>query len=184
LITSSSATGTNHFFSIGHSNRDQSIFISLLLQNKVTCLVDVRTMPRSRANPQFNTENLAPALNEVGIEYVRFESLAGFRKKRRDIDPDVNGFWQNQSFHNYADYALTEEFESGFISLIELGKDEICAVMCAEVVWWRCHRRIITDYLIATGAKVFHIIDEKPPKRAEKNPAAHKVRKGGLVYPK
>ena len=183
MYTASTAKSTKSFYSIGHSNRQQSDFIELLRKNKITVLVDVRTMPRSRANPQFNTDVLSEALNEVGIKYVRYESLAGFRKKRNDIDPDVNGFWENQSFHNYADYALTPEFESGLLDLIDLGKKETVAMMCAEVVWWRCHRRIITDYLLAGGARVYHIIDKSPAKPAVRNKAAKKVRNGGLVYP-
>ena len=183
MITNTLAAQTHPFYSIGHSTRTQETFIALLQQNGVSALADVRTMPRSRANPQFNMEELESILPAAGVKYVRMEALAGFRKKRRDLDPVVNGYWQNQSFHNYADYALTPEFEAGLLALIELGKTETCAFMCAEAVWWRCHRRIIADYLLTAGARVFHIIDEKPPKPAERNPAATPVEGGGLVYP-
>ena len=183
MLTNTLAKQANPFYTIGHSNRTQEEFIALLLKNGVTAVVDVRTMARSRANPQFNAEELQAALPAVGMKYYRMEALAGFRKKRRDLDPDVNGYWENQSFHNYADYALTLEFESGLLDLIALGKTETCAIMCAEAVWWRCHRRIITDYLLTAGATVFHIIDEKPPKPAERNPAATPLESGGLVYP-
>ena len=182
MLTGTTGKQANRFYSIGHSTRAQSEFIELLKQNGVTCLVDVRTMPRSRHNPQFNQDVLEVALNNADIKYMRFESLAGFRGKRRDIDSNVNGFWQNQSFHNYADYALTGEFETGLLNLVEIGEKETCAMMCAEVVWWRCHRRIITDYLLAIGAKVYHIIDDNEPKIAKRTPAAKKLKNGGLVY--
>ena len=117
-------------------------------------------MPRSRKNPQFNTENLEAQLPKAGIDYRAIHSLSGFRRKSKTVDPQVNGYWKNQSFHNYADYAMTEEFAAGLTEVLEIGQEHLTALMCAEVLWWRCHRRIIADYLLSAGARVFHIIDE------------------------
>jgi uncharacterized protein (DUF488 family) len=94
------------------------------------------------------------------IGHERIAALGGLRGKQHEVAPDVNAFWQNQSFHNYADYGLTEAFHSGLARLCALGQKQRCAVMCAEAVWWRCHRRIIADYLIAAGKTVFHILGQ------------------------
>lgn len=172
----------NPFFTIGHSTRTIEEFIELLQINGVTHLVDVRTMPRSRTNPQFNQDNLKQALKKHKIKYYYLESLSGFRKRSKDIDPKVNGFWSNQSFHNYADYTSTDEFREGVDELLALGSDGVCAVMCAEVLWWRCHRRIIADYLLYRGVKVFHIINHSKAKPAALTKGAKK-NQGTLVYP-
>ena len=121
-------------------------------------IVDVRTIPRSRANPQYNGDALSETLSAFQIGYTHIAALGGLRGHVRDIAPSVNAFWENQSFHNYADYAMTGSFRTGLNELRDLGRAQRCAVMCAEAVWWRCHRRIITDYLIASGETVFHIL--------------------------
>ena len=100
-------------------------------------------------------------LRESRIEYEHLASLGRLRGRKRDVPAGVNAFWQNQRFHNYADYAMGEDFHSGLIRLRELGHATQCAIMCAEAVWWRCHRRIIVDYLIAAGETVFHILGRK-----------------------
>jgi uncharacterized protein (DUF488 family) len=171
------------FFSIGHSNRPLQDFIALLRANGVKRLADVRTVPRSRANPQFNRESLPVALAEAGIGYEHIASLGGLRARDKTGLPfEVNGFWENQSFHNYADHALTPAFRAGLERLMAMGERERCAYMCAEAVWWQCHRRIITDYLLASGCDVFHILGPAAPEPARITPEA-RPEGGGLVYP-
>ncbi|MCG5072340.1 DUF488 family protein [Paraburkholderia tagetis] len=146
------------FFTIGHSNHTLDDFIGLLSGAEIGVLADVRKMPRSRTNPQFNESTLPGALAPFDIAYEHEAALGGLRGKTRTVAEDVNGFWTNTSFHHYADYALSAPFHAGLDRLIELGRARRCAVMCSEAVWWRCHRRIITDYLIARGETVFHIM--------------------------
>src|SRR5215831_1758132 len=141
----------NPFFTIGHSTRSIAELVELLRASEVATVVDVRTVPRSRTNPQFNRDTLPDALAPFQIGYQHIAALGGLRGKARDLSPDVNGFWRVQSFHNYADYALGEAFRAGLAELRDLGHTRRSAIMCAEAVWWRCHRRIITDYLIAAG---------------------------------
>jgi uncharacterized protein (DUF488 family) len=171
------------FFTLGHSTRPIETFVSLLAANGVTRLVDVRTVPRSRMNPQYNQETLPRSLAAHGIAYEHMPALGGLRPRRKDVPPEVNGFWENQSFHNYADYAMTPEFHAGLASLLDAGERERCAVMCAEAVWWQCHRRIITDYLLASGEAVFHILENAVPEPARITPEAEKGAGQVLVYP-
>jgi uncharacterized protein (DUF488 family) len=171
------------FFTIGHSTRAAGEFVALLARAGVGLVVDVRTVPRSRTNPQFNREALAETLERVGIAYEHLAALGGLRKRTPGIPPAVNGFWQNQSFHNYADYAQSEAFRSGLARLRELGHRQRCAIMCAEAVWWRCHRRIIADYLIAAGETVCHILGDGPAQPARITAAARMGADGALSYP-
>lgn len=151
--------GARPFYTIGHSNRSLSGFIDLLAGPGVGNLADIRAFPMTRANPQFNGEVLAAALADRQIGYEHVADLGGLRKRVRDIPPEVNGLWQNRSFHNYADYALTPPFHAGFAHLLAEGERRATAIMCAEAVWWRCHRRIVADWLIARGETVFHIME-------------------------
>lgn len=173
---------TRPFYTIGHSTRSIEEFVELLRPCDVRLVVDVRTVPRSRTNPQYNRDSLPDALNQFQIGYEHVAALGGLRGHKRDVAPAVNGFWQNGSFHNYADYALSDGFRSGLAHLRALGHATTCAIMCAEAVWWRCHRRIITDYLIAGGETVFHILS-----RGHVDPAhmTESARPGpdGLTYP-
>lgn len=146
------------FFTIGHSNRSLEEFVELLKEPQVQCVVDVRKMPMSRANPQFNTNTLPGALAEFQISYEHIATLGGYRGKAAILPSDINGFWENRSFRNYADYAMSEPFHEGLEHLIEEGRKRRCAIMCSEAVWWRCHRRLIADNLIARGETVFHIM--------------------------
>lgn len=146
------------FFTIGHSNRSIDAFVGLLKEADIALVADIRTIPKSRANPQFNTQALAPALAACGIGYDLIAELGGLRGKTRSVAPEVNGFWTNESFHNYADYALSDRFRAGLDRLIGEGRARRCATMCSEAVWWRCHRRIVSDYLIARGETVFNIM--------------------------
>jgi uncharacterized protein (DUF488 family) len=171
------------FYTIGHSNRSFGDFVDLLRSAEVTYVVDVRTVPRSRANPQFNQDVLPDALATFEIGYEHVASLGGLRGRARDVPPDVNAFWENDSFHNYADYGMSEGFHHGLTRLQELGQTQRCAVMCAEAVWWRCHRRIIADYLIAAGEAVFHILGPGHIERADQTSAARAGPHGSLIYP-
>jgi uncharacterized protein (DUF488 family) len=146
------------FHTIGHSTRRIDEFVALLREADVGLVVDVRTVPRSRTNPQYNKDTLPETLAQFQIGYEHIAELGGLRGHKRDVPPEVNGFWQNASFHNYADYALSKSFREGLTRLREIGHARRCAIMCAEAVWWRCHRRIITDYLLAAGESVFHIL--------------------------
>jgi uncharacterized protein (DUF488 family) len=174
----------NPFFTIGHSTRPIEAFVALLIAVEVRLVVDVRTVPRSRTNPQFNREVFPGSLAAHGIAYEHLGALGGLRGTQRDVAPAVNAFWENASFHNYADYAMSEEFRSGLRTLRELGKNARSSVMCAESVWWRCHRRIIADYLIAAGEDVFHILSQGHIERANLTPAARPGPKETLTYPK
>ena len=137
----------DRFFTIGHSTRSIAEFVELLGEAKIQFVVDVRTVPRSRTNPQFNRDMLPITLSEFAMDYEHIAQLGGLRTKSTTVPPSVNAFWQNASFHNYADYAMSDDFKSGLMRLRELGHAKRTAMMCAEAVWWRCHRRIITDYL-------------------------------------
>ena len=173
----------HRFFTIGHSTRSVGEFVDLLRPQEIKLVVDVRTIPRSRTNPQYNAAKLAKALSEFEIGYEHIAELGGLRDKKRDVPAHVNSFWENQSFHNYADYAMSDEFRSGLARLRELGHGTTSAIMCAEAVWWRCHRRIITDYLIAAGETVFHILGTNHVAPASLTPAAVLTAGGTLSYP-
>ena len=170
------------FFTIGHSTHSIEEFVALLRSAGVQFLVDVRTVPRSRRNPQFNREVLPKTLVDFEIGYEHIAALGGLRPKL-DISPAVNGFWQNQSFHNYADYATTEEFRAGFDRLRHLGHQRPTAVMCAEALWWQCHRRIIADYLISTDEVVFHIMGSDRLERAKMTEGTKRASNEILTYP-
>jgi uncharacterized protein (DUF488 family) len=174
---------TYPFFTIGHSTRPIATFVDLLTHVEVQLVVDVRTVPRSRTNPQYNSEILSKTLSQYQIEYEHIAALGGLRGRKRDVPADVNAFWLNQSFHNYADYAMSEDFHSGLIRLRDLGHAKKCALMCAEAVWWRCHRRIIADYLIAAGETVLHILGHSHVEQAHMTDAAKGGPVGTLTYP-
>ena len=171
------------FFTIGHSTRSIEEFVGLLQSVGVRLLVDVRTIPRSRRNPQFNREVLPATLANFQVGYEHLAALGGLRGHKRDVSPAVNGFWQNQSFHNYADYAMSEQFRAGLDRLRYLGHQSPSAIMCAEAVWWQCHRRIIADYLIAAGECVFRIMGGDRLERAGMTEGAKREPGGILTYP-
>ena len=172
------------FFTIGHSTRPIEELVALLATADIKLVVDVRTVPRSRTNPQFNRETLPASLAGHGIAYEHCPALGGLRKKQPGISADANAFWENASFHNYADYALSEEFCSGLEKLRTLGRRTRSTVMCAESLWWRCHRRIIADYLIAAGEEVFHILGPAHIEQAHLTAEARVEPDGKLIYPK
>jgi uncharacterized protein (DUF488 family) len=149
---------TRTIYTIGHSTHPIEAFTTLLQQAGVNFIVDVRTIPRSRTNPQFNFDTLPKALKKAGIGYCHIAELGGLRSRQKQAQESPNTFWENKSFRNYADYALTDSFRKGFDELEALAGSHACALMCAEAVWWRCHRRIIADYLLLEGYAVFHIM--------------------------
>jgi uncharacterized protein (DUF488 family) len=171
------------FYTIGHGTRPIGDFVDVLRRAAVGCVVDVRTVPRSRTNPQYDRDALPPALDSHRIGYEHLAALGGLRAKARDVAPSVNAYWQNQSFHNYADYAMSDDFRAGLARLIGIGRDRPCAIMCAETLWWRCHRRIIADHLIAAGETVWHIRGPQRAEPARLSEAARLVAAGILTYP-
>lgn len=142
-------------YSIGHSTRPLDELIALLSENGITRLVDVRTLPRSRHNPQFNGDSLSGTLSAVGMSYLHMPALGGLRRARKD---SVNMGWKNASFRGYADYMQTPEFEQALTQLIGLAERAVTAIMCAEAVPWRCHRSLIADALTIRGLQVHHIM--------------------------
>ena len=170
------------FYTIGHGTRPIGEFIDLLCGVQATLVADVRTVPRSRTNPQYNRDVLPESLERFGIGYQHIALLGGLRGRSHDVPPTVNAFWHNDSFHNYADYAMGQTFRDGLALLTETGCRQRCAIMCAETVWWRCHRRIITDYLLAEGISVGHIMGPDNIQAAKLTPGARRLRGGTLVY--
>jgi uncharacterized protein (DUF488 family) len=168
-------------YSIGHSNRTLAEFLALLKKNRVEALADIRQFTRSRANPQFNAETFSLALAENGIVYQHIAALGGRRSSKLGDSP--NGLWEHPAFRSYADYALTSEFEQGLARLLQVAEKSRTAMMCAEAVWWRCHRRIVSDYLLARGHAVMHIIGEAEPKPATLTPGAEIRENGKVIYP-
>lgn len=172
------------FFTIGHSNRSFDEFAALLADARIGRVVDVRRVPKSRANPQFGIDVLPGSLEGLGMAYEHAAALGGLRAKVRDEPPDLNAYWENESFHNYADYALSAQFRAGLEHLIAEGRRERCVVMCAEAVWWRCHRRIIADYLLVRGEAAFHIMGPGRLEPARLTPGAVVRSDGSIVYPR
>jgi uncharacterized protein (DUF488 family) len=169
-------------FTIGHSTRTVAELVALLRQAGVALLVDVRSVPRSRTNPQFNTDALPPALAGTGIFYRHIRALGGLRHKPKDAPPSRNTLWRSDPFRNYADYAMTEPFRDGLAELRGLAGDHVCAIMCAEAVWWRCHRRIVADYLLAEGIEVRHIMGAGKIEPARLTPGALPQPDGTILY--
>lgn len=182
-IACSSLERPRTIFTIGHSTRTLAEFMALLGEVRVNLLVDVRSVPRSRTNPQFNIDVLPEALAAAGIGYRHLPPLGGLRHRPKSAMPSPNTLWRNSSFRNYADYAETDAFRLGLEELKALGRDECCGIMCAEVVWWRCHRRIIADYLLASGVPVAHIMGHGKIVPAKLTPGVRSLTGGKLIYP-
>lgn len=175
---------TRSVFTVGHSTRSLREFVELLQQAEVERVVDVRAFPHSRTNPQYNQERLPDSLAPFGIGYMHIPELGGRRGPARPPVPaTVNGFWHNASFHQYADYALSDEFRVGLDRLIGLGQHQTCAIMCSEAVWWRCHRRIIADYLLHRDIPVYHLMGRDRIVPARPTEAATGRDDYRLVYP-
>ena len=169
------------FCTVGHSTRSVEEVTDLLQAVGADMIIDVRKMPRSRVNPQFNIDILPGALGERQIGYRHIATLGGLRGRRPGLEVSPNTLWRNKSFRNYADYALTPTFKEGLSELIAQGRERTCAIMCAEALWWRCHRRIIADYLLADGATVFHILSRDDVKPAALTPGVEPIAEG-LLY--
>ena len=165
-------------WTVGHSTRSAEEFGQILRVHEIQVLVDVRSFPGSRRYPQFNREALSESLAKLGIEYKHAPRLGGRRTPRKDSH---NTAWKNASFRAYADHTETDEFRNGVEELLELADDSRVAVMCAEAVWWRCHRSLISDYLKAKGHTVIHILDEN---KTEEYPftSAARIVDGELSY--
>ncbi|MBO8182958.1 MAG: DUF488 domain-containing protein [Archaeoglobus sp.] len=164
-------------FTIGHSNRSAEEFVELLIANEVEALIDVRRFPSSKF-PYFKGEYLRQILSEAGIEYYWFPALGGYRKKIMDDSP--NKAIKSEGFRNYADYMLTLEFERAIEELEEIAKAKLSAIMCAEKLYWRCHRRFISDYLTMKGWEVIHILNDRKIKHEISKEA--RVVDGRLIY--
>ena len=171
------------FFTVGHSNRSIEAFIALLHGAKIALVADIRKIPKSRTNPQFNQDALPQALADAGIAYEHIAALGGRRGKAKGVAQDVNRLWTNGSFHNYADYALSEEFAAALMHLRGQGHERQAAMMCSEAVWWRCHRRIVADHLMGHGETVFHIMGPGRIEPARLTPGALVKADGTVTYP-
>ena len=174
---------TARFCTIGHSNRTFEEFTDILRAAKVGLVIDVRSFPRSRSNPDYNIEMLSEQLAKYQIGYHHMPALGGRRKVQREVPDGLNAHWRNRSFHNYADYALSPEFEAALAELLELGGSGRLAMMCSEAVWWRCHRRIITDYLLLDGHEVVHLMGKGREEPAKPTPGAERTPEGKVIYP-
>ncbi|HKR11199.1 MAG TPA: DUF488 domain-containing protein [Pyrinomonadaceae bacterium] len=165
-------------WTVGHSTRTAEDFGEILSAHNIETLMDVRTFPMSRRHPQFNKSVLAESLLRAGIQYHHEPRLGGRRAPRKDSH---NTAWQNAQFRGYADHMETEEFAAGIKELLELASRSRTTVMCAEAVWWRCHRSLIADYLKAAGHTVIHIVDAK---KTEEHPftSAARIVDGELSY--
>lgn len=157
---------------IGHSNHSLDRFLLLLARHEIEALVDIWRFPGSQKHPHFNRDNLAAAMSKSGVEYQWLEALGGRRHKQRDDSPNLG--LENKSFRNYADYMLTDEFREGVEKLLEIARQKRTAIMCAEGLFWQCHRRLVCDFLTANGVTVQHIMPS-----GELEP--HKLTRGAVI---
>lgn len=171
------------FRTVGHSNRSLEEFCRMLHEAGVQIVADVRSFPRSRRNPVFNIDSLPDDLRPYQIGFRHFPDLGGRRTMQPGVPDDTNALWRNRSFHNYADYALSDRFADALASLVALGRERTLAIMCSEAVWWRCHRRIITDYLIFAGFEVRHLMGNGREDTATPTPGALPRSDGRVIYP-
>ena len=155
----------------------------MLRENGVELLVDIRSVPRSARNPQFNQDALPEPLAAAGIDYRHLKALGGLRHHPKGAPPSPNGLWRSDPFRNFADYAMSEPFQAGLDELLALAGERRCAIMCAEAVWWRCHRRIVADYLLARGREVRHIMAAGKTEPASLTPGAEPRPDGTILYP-
>ncbi len=170
------------FATIGHSSRSVAEVVAMLRAARIGLLVDVRAFPRSRGNPGFNLDSFPADLAQAGIGYLHRPALGG-RRPRQPVPPEVNALWRVQGFHNYADYALGPQFHAALAELLALGARQRLALMCSEAVWWRCHRRIIADYLLAAGHAVTHLMAPGQSEPARLTQGAVPGAEGCITYP-
>ena len=169
-------------FTIGHSTHELAAFVELLERHVIACLADVRTAPRSRRTPQFNREALSAALAAVGVDYVHLPELGGWRTPV--AGSEENAGWRHRSFRGYADHMASPEFAAGLERLTALSAARRTAIMCAEAAWWRCHRRLVSDALVAGGWTVEHIGPDGRLARHELTEFARVRQDGRVVYPR
>jgi uncharacterized protein (DUF488 family) len=169
-VIQASGVKARTLYTVGHSNHTLEAFIDILNSAQVARVVDIRKFPRSRTNPQFNVDALPAALSAAGIAYAHMAALGGRRGKQPA--QSHNQGWQVAAFRNYADYAEGPEFGAALDELLGLARRETCAIMCAEAVWWRCHRRIVTDYVLARGVRVVHLLSASKHEPATLTPFA------------
>jgi len=166
-------------YTIGHSTRTLNEFLDLLNVYSITLLVDVRTIPRSKHNPQFNKETLPVTLKSYGVKYIHMPEIGGLRHPKRD---SVNIAWKNMGFRGYADYMQTKEFTDNLLKITALERENCLALMCAEALPWRCHRSLISDALVVRHVKVLHIISKDNTITHELTEFAH-VEGNQITYP-
>ncbi len=166
-------------WTVGHSTRSLPALVALVTAHGVSLIADVRKIPRSRRHPHFDQQTLAAALATLGVDYVHLPGLGGLRREQPD---SINRGWRNPSFRAYADYMQTDAFAEELDRLLALGRARPVAIMCAEALWWRCHRSLIADALVARGEPVLHILT---PERAEPHALRDfaRVREGRVSYP-
>jgi uncharacterized protein (DUF488 family) len=172
--------GGVQLFGIGHSTHPLEEFVRLLASHGIEQVADIRTVPRSRKWPHFGTDQLSAALPPHGSAYTHLPSLGGWR---RPVEDSPNGGWRNSSFQGYADYALTDAFEAGLAELVSLARERPTAMMCSEGLWWRCHRRLVADRLVATGWEVQHIAPDGGTSRHQLSDFAVVRHDCRVVYP-
>lgn len=149
----------------------------------MTRVIDIRRIPRSRTNPQFDNDVLPESLAGAGLDYVHLPALGGLRTKVNLPEEDVNAAWVRRPFRNYADYARTPPFREGLRELLDMASRQTCVIMCAEAVWWRCHRRIVTDHVIAHGVPVIHLLTRTSRVPASLTPFAVVDAQANVSYP-
>lgn len=171
----------SEFFTIGHSTHSIDRFLALLAQHGIEVLVDIRRFPGSRKFPQFNREPLAAAVEQAGLEYHWFEVLGGRRHKTSGVASKNTGL-RNESFRSYADYMTTTEFRKGVKQLLEVGEGRRMAFMCSESVFWRCHRRLVSDFILGQGITVQHIMPSGELHLHRLTKGA-RIENGELTYP-
>lgn len=159
-------------YTIGHSTRSFDELVAALQAWDVATLIDIRHFTRSRANPQFNAVSMRRRMPRRDLAYVTMSDLGGRRGRAKDVDPTRNAGWRIAAFKNYADYAETAVFGEALTTLLDRAAKETCAIMCAEAVWWRCHRRIVADYVITKRIPVWHIFTPTKAVRASRTPFA------------
>lgn len=168
-------------YTIGHSTRDLAEFSRVLQAHDISLLEDIRAFPMSRRHPHFNRDHLELWLPEIGCEYVWEKELGGRRRQQMPREQSPNPALRNDSFRNYADYMLSMQFQNAADRLVERAEKQNTAIMCAELLYFRCHRMLVSDYLVSRGHRVLHIQDEKPPREHVLSRDA-RIADGKLVY--
>ena len=174
------SAASGQVWTIGHSTHLLDAFVALLVAHDIAQLADIRTVPKSRRHPHFHTDALARSLPERGVAYAHLPRLGGWRHAAAD---SPNGAWRNASFRGYADYAMGEEFAHGLAELRQLAAVRRTAAMCSEALWWRCHRRLVADRLVAAGDSVCHIGSDGRASAHQLTPFASFKPDGQITYP-